>query len=55
MLPVFVKNDYKATHGVSKVFAEIKGAEHMEPTEFWNDRWKLYAGHYFNCHLLKKT
>jgi hypothetical protein len=40
----------KVKSGIPKVFAEIKGANHHEPTTGPN-RWMPYVTSMFNCHI----
>lgn len=49
--PASVREAYDKTTGVPKVFAEIKGSPHLEPTSGKN-RFKEYSIAFLNCHLL---
>lgn len=51
VLPGSVKSAYAKTSGVPKVFAEIRGATHFEPTMKGPCRMKDHIAAMFDCHL----
>lgn len=51
ILPAGVREAYDRTTGVPKIFAEIEGARHLEPTTGQN-RFNEYSVAFLDCHLL---
>jgi pimeloyl-ACP methyl ester carboxylesterase len=49
--PGTVRTAYTQTLGVSKVFANILGATHLEPNTVGPNRWTDYAAAMFGCYL----
>lgn len=50
--PLSVKNAYDDTKNVPKVFSEISGAGHLEPSTGYPNRHTPYVIAMFDCHLL---